>query len=168
MGTVTVEPLANRQDLVVPLARLRWQEWGSQPGREALEWWVDTTARESGRAGLPVTFAAVDAGGEIVGGVGLVPSEHAELADRGPWVVGMIVRDDRRGQGIGAAVMARLAAWASETGIDRLWVVAQGRAIAFYRRCGFRVVEVVQLSDGGRSTLLTARTAAAGLTGLTL
>ncbi|HEX3589652.1 MAG TPA: GNAT family N-acetyltransferase [Pseudonocardiaceae bacterium] len=157
MGTVTVEPLANRQDLVVPLARLRWHEWGGHPGREALEWWIGTTARESGQAGLPATFAAVDTDGDVVGGVGLVPSEHRELADRGPWVVGVIVRDDRRGQGIGAVMMAGLAEWAIQAGIDRLWVVADGRAVAFYRRCGFDVVEVVQLSDGGRPTLLTAR-----------
>jgi GNAT superfamily N-acetyltransferase len=147
--TVTVARLADREDLLVPLARLRWSEWGGHPGREDVAWWIDTT-----RAELPVTFAAV-LGGDVVGGVGLVPREHAELADRGPWVVGMIVRADLRGRGVGAALMARLAEWAAEAGIGRLWVVAEGRAVDFYRRCGFTVVETVQLSPDYRPTVLS-------------
>jgi GNAT superfamily N-acetyltransferase len=156
-AVVSVEQVADRPELLVPLARLRWIEWRGHPGREGLRWWVDTTSRESGPAALPVTFAAIDAGGEVVGGVGLVPTEHPELADRGPWVVGMIVRGDLRGHGVGTVALARLARWATEAAIDRLWVVADGRAVDFYRRCRFTVVEVVQLTDGERSTVLTAR-----------
>ncbi|HEY1572958.1 MAG TPA: GNAT family N-acetyltransferase [Pseudonocardiaceae bacterium] len=152
--TVTVERLADREDLLVPLARLRWSEWGGHPGREGVAWWIDTTRAESGGSGLPVTFAAI-LGGDVVGGVGLVPREHAELADRGPWVVGMIVRTDLRGRGVGTALMARLAEWAAEAGIARLWVVAEVRAVDFYRGCGFSVVETVQLSPDYRPTVLS-------------
>jgi hypothetical protein len=67
---------------------MRWLEWGDHPGRKDLQWWVDTTRRESGRDGLPVTFVAVDPAGGAVGGVGLIAVEQPELADRGPWVVG--------------------------------------------------------------------------------
>ncbi|HEX5114263.1 MAG TPA: GNAT family N-acetyltransferase [Pseudonocardiaceae bacterium] len=153
--TVTVELLVDREELLVPLARLRWTEWGGHPGREDVRWWIDTTRAESGVAGLPVTFAAVDASGEVVGGVGLVAAEHPELGDRGPWVVGMIVRADLRGHGVGAVLMARLAQWAAGSGVDRLWVAADGRAVDFYRRCGFTVVEHVRLADGEQPTLLT-------------
>ena len=153
---LSVEP-ADRDDVLVSLARLRWSEWHEHSGREDLRWWIDVTRREAGRAELPVTFVAVDAG-EVVGGAGLVATEHQELADRGPWVVGMIVRDDVRGQGIGKAIMARLVEWAIEARIDRLWVVADGRAVDFYRACGFTVVDVVRLTGGHRPTVLTAST----------
>lgn len=157
-AAVTVELLADRPDLLVPLARIRWSEWHDHPGREDAQWWIDTTRSESGASGLPVTFVAVDADGEAVGGVGLIPVEHPELAGRGPWVVGMIVRADRRGQGVGTALMSRLTLWAAEAGIHRLWVTAAGRALDFYRRCGFTVTETVQLTNGGWPVAATVAT----------
>jgi hypothetical protein len=76
---VTVELLADHPDLLVPLARIRWREWHEHPGREDVRWWIDTTRRETGRDGLPVTFVAADENGEAVGGVGLVGVEHPEF-----------------------------------------------------------------------------------------
>jgi GNAT superfamily N-acetyltransferase len=156
---VTIENLANRPDLLVPLAQIRWQEWRTHPGREALPWWVETTRHETGRDGVPVTFVAADAVGEAVGGVGLIhlPQELPELAGRSPWVVGTIVRADRRGQQIGSALMTRLAQWAIEAGIDRLWVATGDPAVDFYRRCGFEVSEVVRGPDHDQLTVLTTR-----------
>jgi GNAT superfamily N-acetyltransferase len=158
---VTVELLADRPDLLIPLAQIRWREWGDHPGREDLQWWIDTTRSESGGIGLPVTFVAVDPVGQIVGGVGLIPVEHLELADRGPWVVGTIVRADRRSHGVGAALMSQLLRWSVQAGIDQLWVATGGRAIDFYRRCGFAVVEVAKLRNGDQPTILTAQPAEA-------
>lgn len=154
---VTIENLADRPDLLVPLAQIRWQEWRSHPGREGLPWWVETTRCEAGRDGVPVTFIAADDAGGAVGGVGLIdlPQELPELGGRGPWVVGTIVRADRRGQQIGSALMTRLTQWATEAGIDRLWVATGDPAVDFYRRCGFAVSEVVGGPDQEQLTILT-------------
>ena len=156
MQRVTFELLADRPDLLIPLARIRWSEWRNHAGREELQWWIDTTRRETGRETPPVTFVAIDTTGEVVGGVGIVPVELPELADRGPWVVGTVVRADRRGQGVGTALMSRLTRWAAEAGIDQLYVATGGRAVDFYRRCGFTVAEVVQLPNGDEPTILTS------------
>jgi len=153
----TVELLVDRPDLLIPLARIRWHEWGDEPGREDPQWWIDTTRRECGRTDPPVTFVAADAAGETVGGVGLIPVERPEFADRGPWVVGTIVRADRRGEGIGTALMARLTDWAGGTGIDRLWVSTGARAVDFYRRCGFEPYEVATPGGGDPINVLTLR-----------
>jgi GNAT superfamily N-acetyltransferase len=155
---IDVELLADRSDLLIPLARMRWNEWGSEPGREELQFWIDITEQESGRAGLPVTFVASSSFGGALGGVGLVAVEYPELADRGsPWVVGTIVRGDRRGQGVGRALMSHLIRWGLSAGIDQIWVATGGPAIGFYRACGFEIVEEVRLADGAESTVLTAR-----------
>jgi GNAT superfamily N-acetyltransferase len=156
-SAVTIEILADRPDLLIPLARLRWHEWRGHPGREALPWWVETTRRETGRDRLPITFVAADTG-EAVGGVGLVdhPQELPELAGRGPWVVGTVVRADCRGQGIGTRLMTRLTQWTIEAGIDQLWVATGGRAIDFYRGCGFTVAEVVRFPNQDQTAILTA------------
>jgi len=45
--------LADRLHLVGAVAEMRWREWGDEPGREELSWWVDVTAAEAGQRGLP-------------------------------------------------------------------------------------------------------------------
>ena len=137
----------DRPDLVRGLARLRWLEWNQwQPWRD-LQWWVDTTAAETGPVGVPVTFVATT-GGEVLGGMGVVATERPEYADRGPWVVGVVVRADRRGQGVGTILMSGVVGWAREAGLPHLWVSTGGRAVTFYRRCGFRPVESTVLPTG--------------------
>jgi GNAT superfamily N-acetyltransferase len=152
-AAVTVEVLADRPDLLIPLARLRSNEWSDHPGREELRWWIETTRREAGRDAVPITFVATDSAADVVGGVGIIPVDLPERDDRGPWVVGTVVRADCRGQGVGTT---RLTRWAIGAGVGQLWVATSGRAIDFYRRCGFVVTEVVRLPGGDQPTILTA------------
>jgi GNAT superfamily N-acetyltransferase len=161
MGTpsrsvVTVFLLADRPELVPAVGEIRWKEWGHPPEPEALSWWVEVTKREAGRQGLPVTFVAVDSHGQAVGAVGLGPFDLEERRDRSPWVLGMIVRADRRGQGIGRLLLDRLEACAAEMGHAQAWVATGGRAIDFYRRCGWEVTESL-LRTTGETTVLTKR-----------
>ncbi len=72
---------------------------GHAPEPEELSWWVDVTRRESGRAGLPVTFVGLDADGALAGAVGIDGTDPPEFEDRGPWVVGVIVDRALRGRG---------------------------------------------------------------------
>jgi GNAT superfamily N-acetyltransferase len=153
---VTVELLADRLDLVAPLGRIRWTDW-RRPGSETVEWWVEDLKSEAGRDTLPVSFVAVDdSSGEAVGGVTLAPSDMTEKQRRGrtPWIAGMIVRADRRSQGIGSVLMASLEEWARNAAIPEAWVVTDGRAVDFYRRCGWAIAETVIIDDG-EATVLT-------------
>jgi len=154
---VTIELLADRPDLLTPLAHIRWREWGDEPGRQDLQWWIDTTINESGRETPPVTFVAVNPVDQAVGGVGLAPFDPPERTDRGPWVVGTIVRADRRGEGVGTALMNHLRQWATTAGITQLWVATGRPAIDFYRACGFAITEVLDRNNGEQTTILAAQ-----------
>src|SRR5215472_3634404 len=78
--------LADRLHLVGAVAEMRWREWGDEPGREELSWWVDVTAAEAGQRGLPVTWVAVNEGGEAAGAVGAGGVRHRRAA--GPFALG--------------------------------------------------------------------------------
>src|SRR5205809_5720523 len=106
---VSVRLLADMPQLVTAVGQIRWREWGGVPERADLSWWVEVTEREAGREELPVTFVAVAAGGEPLGAVGLGEFDIAERRDRSPWVLGMVVRPDCRGRGIGRLLLSRLA-----------------------------------------------------------
>jgi len=157
-ATFSVRLLADHDELVPAVGALRWQEWGRAPEPEDPAWWEATTRQEAGRDRLPVSWVALDgaAGGadRVVGAVGLGECDLVERQDVTPWVMGTIVRPDRRGTGVGRALMARLEEWAVVHGFDQVWV-ATGQAEEFYRRCNWRPVETMRLRTGEPMVVLT-------------
>ena len=152
---VTTGLLADHPQLVPAVGHIRWREWGHPPEPESLDWWVDATAREAGRADLPVTWVAIDSLGEAIGAVGLGKFDIEERRDRSPWVLGMIVTAQQRGLGIGTRLMGALEAWARGHGYSQAWVATNGRAVDFYRKCGWELTEAFQRMSGETVSILT-------------
>ena len=137
----SVELLADHPGLILAVGQIRWREWGHAPEPESLDWWVDVTGREAGRVGLPVTWVAIDDAGQVVGAVGLGEFDIEERRDRSPWVLGLIVTTQYRGLGIGSKLMEELEVWARQRGYSQVWVATGGRAVDFYQKCGWDLVE---------------------------
>jgi ribosomal protein S18 acetylase RimI-like enzyme len=93
---------------------------------------VDIEARAAGWR-LDGTFAAV-AGDEIVGSI------HVDAGRHGVGEIGMVVARDRRGQGVGSALMTTAVEWARERGLHKLSLSVfphNAAGIALYRKFGF-------------------------------
>jgi GNAT superfamily N-acetyltransferase len=147
--------LADRPDLAAQWAELHWREWGDEPGREQLSWWVEQAAKAVQRTRVPAAVVALGADDDVLGGVGVAQFDLEQRHDRSPSVVGTIVRPDRRGEGIGRALMVRVEAWAAAIGIDHLWVATGGQAVLFYQQCGWQRVEDLLTQRGEPATILT-------------
>ncbi len=145
--------LADSLSSAEAVADMRWKEWGRPPEPADPEWWLETTVREAGREALPVTFVAHDVTGDVLGAVGLDTYDLNERHDTSPWVTGMIVRRDRRGQGVGQALMQHLERWAAEHRIAEAWV-GTDLALGFYQRCAWTVQETFTRSTGQRVAVL--------------
>ncbi len=152
---VAIRLLADDARLIAAIGELRWREWGHAPEPEDLDWWIDVTAREAGRDRLPVTWVAVDGRGDALGAVGLGEYDIEERGDRSPWVLGMIVRPDHRGLGIGRLLMVHLEAWAGDHRYTQIWVANEGPAVGFYRKCGWELSETVGRASGEAVWVLT-------------
>ena len=144
--TASAEPvvhlLADRADLLDAVTDLRWLEWGHAPEPIDWNWWHAATVREAGSSGLPMTWVASDQSGAL-GAVGLGQFDIEERRDRSPWLLGMIVRPDRRGAGIGRLLLTHLETWTHRHGYQQLWVATGGSAVGFYQRCVWRIYETV-------------------------
>jgi GNAT superfamily N-acetyltransferase len=151
----TIILLADRPDLAAKWAELHWREWGDEPGREQMAWWVEQASKAVQRTRVPGAVIALGPEDEMLGGVGVAQFDLEERLDRSPWVVGTIVHPDRRGEGIGHALLARLEAWVAGMGIDRLWVATGGRAVSFYQQCGWERAEKLLTQRGEMATILT-------------
>lgn len=153
----TIVLLADRPDLAAKWAELHWREWGDEPGREQLSWWVDEAEKAVHRTRVPAAVIAIGPDAKVVGGVGLAQFDLEERRDRSPWVVGTIVCPDRRSEGIGHALMTHLESWAASVGIEQVWVATGGRAMTFYQQCGWERVEELLTQQGEMATILTKR-----------
>ena len=148
-----VDLLADQMDLIEAVTDLRWLEWGHAPEPTARDWWRAATVGEAGRSQLPVTWVASDDSGAL-GAVGLGQFDIEERRDRSPWVLGMIVRGDRSGTGLGRLLLGHLERWACDQGHEQLWVATGSPAVNFYQRCGWQFQEIVH-RDFEPATVLT-------------
>jgi GNAT superfamily N-acetyltransferase len=155
VSSETIELLADHPDLIDEVGMMRWREWGRPPEPEDPQWWIDGTRREVGRDGLPVQYVALSATGDLLGAIGLGEFDIEERRDRSPWVLGLVVRSDCRGAGVGTRLLRRTEQHAVELGFHTLWVANEGRAVGFYSACGYRYVEAVRLERGVTSYVFT-------------
>jgi GNAT superfamily N-acetyltransferase len=148
----TVKLLADTLGSAQAVADMRWREWGHFPESEDPAWWLETTLREAGSTDLPITFVA-HGGVDVLGAVGLDTYDLDERRETSPWITGMIVRADRRGIGVGRALMHHLERWAVDQGIDEAWV-GTDLAAGFYQRCGWTVEETFVANTGQQMAVL--------------
>ena len=151
----SIELLADNPHLFSTVGEIRWREWGHPPEPVRLDWWIDVTSREAGRDALPITWVAIDKHGQAIGAVGLGQFDIEERRDRSPWVLGMIVVPQSRGMGIGGQLLGTLESWASGQGYPQVWVATGGRAVAFYRKCGWELTEIIHRATGESMSMLT-------------
>jgi len=152
---VSIELLADHPHLIPAVGEIRWKEWGHPPEPAKLDWWVETTAREAGRDHLPVTWVAIDPGGQAMGAVGLGQFDIEERRDHSPWVLGMIVKEPYRELGIGSKLMKALEVWAYHHGYVQAWVATGGRAVHFYQKREWTLSEIINRSSGEVMSILT-------------
>ena len=154
--SINVSLLADSLSAADAIANMRWKEWGHAPESQDPAWWLETTINEAGRDSLPVTVVALGPDGEVLGAVGLDTYDLDERRDTSPWVTGMIVRRDRRREGVGRMLMQHVERWAAEHGIAEAWV-GTDLALTFYERCGWVLQEAFTTNAGVHMDVLHKR-----------
>ncbi len=139
--------LADQPELIAEVGVLRWRAAGSigTPGP-----WIESTARDAGRDGLPLTLVAMDLDGRAIGAVTLGLEDDAcdqVGGERSPWVVRMVVRPGERKCGVGRLMMSAVEDLAREHGHAQLWVAAGDDEATFYRHCGW--ADIPDLPEAG-------------------
>ena len=108
-----------------------WPEWYGPdgPGDAAR----DVAARCRSR-GLPLGLVALGPAGGVCGTAALGARSHGARGAEAPWLIGLAVRADRRGQGVGSALVAAGERHAREAGHDRLFAATSAAAGLLRRR----------------------------------
>jgi GNAT superfamily N-acetyltransferase len=162
--------LADHPELVAEVGVLRWHEWGGSPTPGT---WIETTAREAGSDRLPITLVAMDLDGRALAAVALGEYDDAldgeldaghdgalesgEPGDRGPWLLGMVVRRPERKCGVGRLMVAAVEDLARSRGHERVWVATGAEAVEFYVRCGWERHQELVVGEDDRPTQILAK-----------
>lgn len=133
---VRIEPLLAHPAHVPFVARLVYREfWTGVEGGLSEEY----LARAFGGQAEPgrVMHSLVALEGDLpLGCVHLIDHDDSTLVDLTPWLAAMVVVPERRGQGIGSALVRALLAEARRRGFRHLWLGTDGPG--FYERLGAR------------------------------
>jgi GNAT superfamily N-acetyltransferase len=134
-----VESIADHLDLVDTIARWHWDEWGHHDPGGTVESWAEGLRQRTNRDRVPTTYVALE-GEELLGSATLVDNDMSTRPDLSPWVAGVYVKPERRGQGVGSALMRHVVYEAAEMGIEKLYLYTGGARV-FYENLGWRYLE---------------------------
>jgi GNAT superfamily N-acetyltransferase len=129
---VRIALLADHPEHVEALACWHCEHDGRRDDADWFVFWRNALRRESGRDRIPIAFVALD-GDAIVGGVSLVEANMTTHPELSPWLAGTLVHQSRRGEGVGAQLVAHATARAATLGVRRLYLYTE-RARGFYEK----------------------------------
>jgi GNAT superfamily N-acetyltransferase len=141
--SLTVEPLARHPGLIPLLAEwfvAEWPAWYAHGGQGNID--KDLRAFAASETALPMGFVGFLEGEPVAAGAlkaESIPS-HAHLS---PWASAGYVVPKRRGQGIGAGLLAAMLKHAQELGHPHVYC-GTSTAESLLRRSGWSVIEVTQ------------------------
>jgi GNAT superfamily N-acetyltransferase len=135
---IRIESIADYPHLVETIARWHWEEWGHADPAGSLESWTEGLMERTNRDMIPTSYVALDRD-ELLGSVTLVDRDMSTRPDLSPWLAGVYVKPERRGQGVGSALVRHAVAKVGEMGIGRLYLYTSP-AREFYDKLGWRHV----------------------------
>jgi N-acetylglutamate synthase-like GNAT family acetyltransferase len=134
--TLSIQPLFRHPHHAHTLARWHFLEW-----RHLYNDWSLIAAHEElllqQNADIPTTLVALD-GNDVIGSVSLIHDDHLTgFQHLTPWLASLYVRDDWRGNGVGARLVIAAQAHARALGVARIYLFTPAQR-EFYVDKGFR------------------------------
>ena len=150
-----IDSIADHLERVDLIARWYYDEWGHLDPEGSLESWTKGL-----RERIPTTYVALE-GETPLGSVTLTEHDMLTRPDLSPWLSGMYVIPERRGQGIGGALVRHAVNQAAGMGVERLYLYTHP-ARDFYRKLGWQDLEE-DVYEGRRVTIMTIETGEGGV-----
>jgi len=110
------------------------------------EWYLTLYAESLRSQTLPIVLIA-HMGDEVVGTASLIADDELpDATELGPWLAAVFVEEERRGTGVGTALVQEMMTRARALQIERLYLYTENAA-AWYQLMGWRTLRTARLSD---------------------
>ena len=120
------------------LARWHQEEWGYFKPNKTLAQRIERMQSHLLPEFIPTTFVASNH--ELLGSATIIEHDMDTRKELTPWLAGVYVAPEFRGQGIGSTLVLHVMEQARENMIERLYLFTPDRE-AFYARLGWKIFE---------------------------
>jgi len=140
-------PVPDDEHITGTLAMWSITEWGADFPDDTIDTYRDLyRASCDSSSGRPRVFVAVDDTGKPIGTVTFIDDDELpDAIEPGPWLAALFVTQDRRGEGVGQALVEAVVTHARHLHIQDLYLYTADQ-VEWYSRMGWRVVRTSQLS----------------------
>ena len=136
--------LADHPAFIPTLARWHYHQWNYLSPGDSIERRVEGLHKHLGKTQIPTTFVAynpAEGGTEtVIGSASLIAADMDTRPELSPWLASVYVDEQRRRQGIGSALVRRVAEEATALGAETLYLFTPDQE-RFYAGLGWVVVE---------------------------
>jgi N-acetylglutamate synthase-like GNAT family acetyltransferase len=120
--------------------------WRRDFPHDTEEWYLTLYAESLRSQTLPIVLIA-HMGDEVVGTASLIADDELpDATELGPWLAAVFVEEERRGTGVGTALVQEMMTRARALQIERLYLYTENAA-AWYQLMGWRTLRTARLSD---------------------
>lgn len=133
-----VESIADHLNLVDTIARWHWEKWGHLDPGGSLQSWTEGLRQRTNQNSIPTTYVALQED-ELLGSATLVEHDMSTRLDLTPWLAGVYIKPQYRGQGVGSALVRHSVGKAADMGVKRLYLYTSS-ARDFYAKLGWHDV----------------------------
>ena len=134
-----IEYLADYPAHISELARLHFEEWSYLRPEESLEGRIARLRSSCGSNAIPSVVVALE-DGELLGSAMLLAHDMDSHPQLTPWLAGVFVKPQYRGNGIGSALVKRIEAEAHSLRVSTLYLYTP-HSESLYERLGWSVME---------------------------
>ncbi|WP_374443655.1 GNAT family N-acetyltransferase [Stella sp.] len=149
-----IVPLAERPDLVMPLAEALWQFWHPVFPGKTVDVRAASLRARTNRDRVPVAVVAVAPDGLALGTASILLDDMETRPDLNPWLATVFVMPGQRGRGLGGALCAAAEAAAWRLGVPRLHLFTFDKR-GYYAGLGWQDLETVDYA--GRPTAIMVK-----------
>lgn len=123
----------------------QWEEMYTQQGKTVAEV-VETVKSRAISESIPCTMIALD-GDTLLGSVTLKVNDFSDHPELSPWIAGVFVLPEHRGNGYGKGLVLHAEKTAAEKFDVKTTYLYTGSASELYKKIGYEVFETVDRGD---------------------
>lgn len=133
---ISLELLAENEDLIQPLALLNQQVFGHIRPDQTLAYYINRYQSRLNTQKIPLTIVAKSPEGQLMGAASLVEHDMTTNTDYSPWLSGVMVNEVYRKKKIGRQLVQTIEDYTSQLGYKWLYLFTFDRE-HFYRYMGY-------------------------------
>ena len=134
-----LENLIDHPEIVEKLAHWHYTEWAGLYPEENLQDFIRDLKDSMQGEGIPTTWVLLDEEG-VWGSVSILEQDMKTNTDLGPWLANLYIHPDRRGLGLGRALVKAALERCREKKIEELFLFTHSQE-HFYETLGWKIIK---------------------------